>query len=60
VLRAADLAFEVAGGAGLFRDAGFERLFRDLQSSRFHPLQDGDQRHLAAALAFGLDPDAGQ
>jgi alkylation response protein AidB-like acyl-CoA dehydrogenase len=58
MLRAADLAFEVAGGGGLFRDAGFERLFRDLQASRFHPLQDGDQRRLAAALAFGLDPDA--
>ena len=58
VLRAADLAFEVAGGAGFFRDAGFERLFRDVQGARFHPLQDGDQRRLAAALALGLDPDA--
>jgi alkylation response protein AidB-like acyl-CoA dehydrogenase len=58
VLRVADLAFEVAGGAGFFRDAGFERLFRDLQGARFHPLQDGDQRRLAAALALGLDPDA--
>lgn len=57
VLRAADLAFEVAGGAGFFRDAGFERLFRDVQGARFHPLQDGDQRRLAAALALGLDPD---
>jgi acyl-CoA dehydrogenase len=58
VLHAADLAFELAGGAGFFRDAGFERLFRDAQSARFHPLQDGDQRRLAAALALGLDPDA--
>ena len=58
VLRGADLAFEVVGGAGFFRDAGFERLFRDVQGARFHPLQDGDQRRLAAALAFGLDPDA--
>lgn len=58
VLRVADLAFEVVGGAGFFRDAGFERLFRDLQGARFHPPQDGDQRRLAAALALGLDPDA--
>jgi len=58
VLRVADLAFEVVGGAGFFRDAGFERLFRDMQGCRFHPLQDGDQRRLAAALALGLDPDA--
>jgi alkylation response protein AidB-like acyl-CoA dehydrogenase len=57
-LRAADLAFDLAGGAGFFRDAGFERLFRDLQGARFHPLQDGEQRRLAAALALGLDPDA--
>jgi acyl-CoA dehydrogenase len=58
VLRAGDLAFELAGGAGLFREAGFERLFRDLQGIRFHLLQDGDQRRLAASLALGLDPDA--
>jgi len=58
VLRVADLALEMAGGAGFFRDAGLERLFRDLQGARFHPLQDGDQRRLAAALALGLDPDA--
>jgi acyl-CoA dehydrogenase len=58
VLRAGDLAFELAGGAGFFREAGFERLFRDLQGIRFHLLQDGDQRRLAASLALGLDPDA--
>jgi acyl-CoA dehydrogenase len=58
VLQVAELAFEVAGGAGYFRDGGFERLFRDMQGARFHPLQDGDQRRLAAALALGIDPDA--
>jgi acyl-CoA dehydrogenase len=58
VLRAGELALEIAGGAGFFRDAGIERHFRDLQAARFHPLQDGDQRRLAAALALGLDPDA--
>jgi alkylation response protein AidB-like acyl-CoA dehydrogenase len=58
VLRAADLAFDVAGGAGFFRDVGFERLFRDVQGARFHPLQEGDQRRLAGALVLGLDPDS--
>jgi acyl-CoA dehydrogenase len=58
VLRAVDVALDVAGGAGFFRDAGLERLFRDAQSARFHQLQDGDQRHLAAALALGADPEA--
>lgn len=57
-LRSADLGLDLAGGAGFFRDAGFERLFRDLQGARFHLLQDGDQRRLAAAIALGLDPDA--
>jgi hypothetical protein len=28
-----------------------------VQGARFHPLQDGDQRRLTAALALGLDPD---
>jgi acyl-CoA dehydrogenase len=58
VLRAGDLAFDIAGGAGFFRDAGFERLFRDLQGARFHLAQDGDQRRFAAAIVLGIDPDA--
>jgi alkylation response protein AidB-like acyl-CoA dehydrogenase len=30
---------EVAGGAGFFREAGLERLFRDVQGARYHPVR---------------------
>ncbi len=58
VLATASLAMDVAGGAGFYRDQGLERLFRDAQGARFHPLPDGVQRELAGRLALGLDPDA--
>jgi len=56
-LRAVEKAMEVAGGAGFYRDAGLERLFRDVQGARFHPLQEKPQQHLAGRLALGLDID---
>ena len=34
---------------------GLEQLFRDAQGARFHPLQEGPQRALAARCALGLD-----
>jgi len=52
-------AMEVAGGASFYRDAGLERLFRDVQAARFHPLQDGIQRDMAGRMALGLDIDGG-
>jgi len=55
----AEAAMQVAGGAAFYRDAGLERLFRDVQGARFHPLQDGVQRELAARVALGLDIDGG-
>ena len=45
----------VAGGAGYFRVNGLERLFRDAQGARFHPLQEGLQKALTARLALGLE-----
>src|SRR5262245_34574276 len=39
-MRTVDLALEVAGGAGFFRDLGLERLFRDVRGARYHPLRD--------------------
>jgi len=55
VLRTADLAMEVAGGAAFFRSAGLERLFRDVQGARYHALRGADQRRYAGRLALGLD-----
>jgi acyl-CoA dehydrogenase len=54
-LRAAELAMEVAGGAGFFRSAGLERLFRDIQGARYHALRGADQRRYAGRIALGLD-----
>src|SRR6185436_7954711 len=47
VLRTVDLAMDAAGGASYFRRVSLERLFRDVQGARFHPLTDGAQRRLA-------------
>ena len=53
-------AMMVAGGSAFYRDNGLERLFRDVQAARYHPLQEGLQRELAARVALGLDIDGGQ
>jgi alkylation response protein AidB-like acyl-CoA dehydrogenase len=52
-----DLALEVAGGASYHRRNGLERLFRDVQGARFHPLPEHQQRRLAGRLALGLPID---
>jgi alkylation response protein AidB-like acyl-CoA dehydrogenase len=54
VRSAVDLALDAAGGAGFARAAGLERLFRDAQASRFHPLPEDAQRDLTGRLALGL------
>lgn len=36
-------AMEIAGGQGFFRSFGLERLFRDVQAAKYHPLQEKDQ-----------------
>ncbi len=56
-IRAVEKAMEVAGGAGFYRDTGLERLFRDVQGARFHPLQEKPQQQLAGRVALGLDID---
>ena len=56
-LRTAEAAMEVAGGAGFFRSAGLERLFRDVQGARYHALRGPAQRQYAGRLALGLDPN---
>jgi alkylation response protein AidB-like acyl-CoA dehydrogenase len=56
-LRTVDLAMDVAGGAAYFRRVGLERLFRDVQGARFHPLTDGAQRRLAGRTALNLPID---
>ncbi|WP_374310884.1 acyl-CoA dehydrogenase family protein [Dongia sp.] len=54
-IAAVDLALEAAGGAAFYRDNGLERLFRDIQGARFHPLQQGPQATYAGKIALGQD-----
>ena len=47
-------AMAVAGGAGFFRSTGLERLFRDVQAARNHPLTEKKQLDLTGRFALGL------
>jgi acyl-CoA dehydrogenase len=54
-LRTVEKAVELAGGAGFYRALGIERLYRDIQAARFHPLQEKPQLLYTGRLALGLD-----
>jgi len=56
-IRTIEKAMEVAGGAAFYRNQAIERLFRDVQAARYHPLQDKAQARLAGRLALGLPID---
>ena len=53
MIRAVELAMELASGAGFYRAAGLERRFRDIQGARYHAMQRGPQAQYAGALALG-------
>jgi alkylation response protein AidB-like acyl-CoA dehydrogenase len=50
-------ALDLAQGAGYMRTGPIERLFRDIQAARFHPLTTQPQRDLAGRLALGVELD---
>jgi alkylation response protein AidB-like acyl-CoA dehydrogenase len=54
-LNVVDLAMEIAGGSAFYRNLGLEKLFRDVQGVRYHPLREETQRKLAGQLAMGWD-----
>jgi len=56
-IRTVELAMVAAGGSSFFRSTGLERLFRDVQGARFHPLPEAQQRRLAGRVALGLPID---
>jgi acyl-CoA dehydrogenase len=56
-VRAVERAFELGSGAAFYRKAGLERLFRDVQGARFHPMQEMAQRQYSGRTAFGLAND---
>ena len=43
VIRVVSKAMDIVGGEGFFRAFGLERLFRDIQGSRYHPLPEIEQ-----------------
>lgn len=55
VLNVADSAMEIAGGSAFYRKLGLEKLFRDVQGARYHPLREEAQRKLSGQLALGWD-----
>jgi acyl-CoA dehydrogenase len=54
-IRTVEVAMEVAAGAGFYRDLGLERLFRDVQGARYHPIRGNAQLIYAGRVALGLD-----
>ncbi len=56
-IRTVEKAMEVSSGGGFFRQLGLERLFRDVQAGRYHPLTEKKQLEYTARYTLGLDID---
>ncbi len=56
-VKTVEKALEVAGGAGFYRATGLERLFRDIQAARYHPLPEKQQARFTGRVLLGLDID---
>jgi acyl-CoA dehydrogenase len=56
-IRTVEKAMALAGGAAMYRARGLERLFRDVQGARFHPVQEKAQQRLSGRVALGVDID---
>jgi alkylation response protein AidB-like acyl-CoA dehydrogenase len=52
-----DKAMDLAGGGSFLRKNPLERLFRDVQGVRYHPLQEKPQNVLAGRFSLGLPLD---
>jgi alkylation response protein AidB-like acyl-CoA dehydrogenase len=57
ILRTVDKALDAAGGGGFYRAQTLERLFRDVQAGRYHPMADKPRARLVGRIALGLDID---
>ena len=51
-----ELAAELAGGAGFFRNNLMERIVRDVRAFHFHPLPERLQQNFSGRIAMGLNP----
>ena len=50
-----DKAMSAAGGGSFFRSFGLERLMRDVQAARYHPLQEKRPLEYTARYTLGLE-----
>jgi alkylation response protein AidB-like acyl-CoA dehydrogenase len=50
-----DTGLDVAGGIGLFRSAGYERMLRDARLGRIHPANSFLTHEVVAKTALGID-----
>ncbi|CAN5552432.1 MAG: acyl-CoA/acyl-ACP dehydrogenase [Acidobacteria bacterium] len=55
--RAVDIALDIAGGFGIFRRSGIERLFRDARLGRIHPANSMLTHELVGKTLLGISPD---
>ena len=55
--RAVDIALDVAGGFGIFRQSGLERLFRDARLGRMHPANSMLTHEMVGKTLLGISPD---
>jgi len=51
-----ELAAELVGGPGFFRDHPMERIVRDIRALHFHPLPARIQQNFSGRFALGLEP----
>ena len=56
-IRTVEKAMEAAGGGAFYRKVGLERIWRDVQAARYHPLLEKAQARLAGRVALGLPVD---
>lgn len=56
-IAAVSKAMELAGGQAFYRKAGIERLFRDVQAARYHPLPEKAQLDFTGRHALGWPID---
>jgi alkylation response protein AidB-like acyl-CoA dehydrogenase len=57
VIATVERALVVAGGASFYRSLGLERLFRDIQGARYHPVPETAQTRLTGRFLLGLGID---
>lgn len=55
--RTVDRALDVAGGFGVFRASGIERMVRDARLGRIHPANPYLTHEIVAKTALGISPD---